>query len=64
MGHEVPGASALLGGGILMVYQKENTFQVGEVLVLSVAWGTHELDFFLNPLHCFVLFPQTDRTVL
>lgn len=33
---------------------KVNTFQVGEVLVLSVAWGTHELDFW-NPHHHFVL---------
>jgi hypothetical protein len=36
---------------------EENTFQVGEVLVLSVAWGTHELDF-CNPLCHFDLFPR------
>lgn len=49
--------------GDLDGFSKVNTFQVGEVLVLSVAWGTHELDFLeSSPSFCFV--PQTDRILL
>lgn len=54
VGCEVPGGICSMQEG-LDGLSKENTFQVGEVLVLSVAWGTHGLGFW-NPLRRFDLF--------